>query len=93
MKGYFDNNRYHVISAETQLLHVERFVEPGLFTQAKQMSDNSSQVFEDDIGIIAALETIFQQQYPLLIHRVEFLTRNQTSESPLDYISTMRKLA
>ena len=37
MKGYFDNNRYHVISAETQLLHVERFVEPDLFTQAKQM--------------------------------------------------------
>ena len=57
------------------------------------MSDNSSLAFKDDIGIIAALETIFQQQYPLLIHRVEFLTRNQTSESPLDYISTMRKLA
>ena len=93
MKGYFDNNRYHVIPAETQLLHVERFVEPGLFTQAKQMSDNSSSAFEDDVGIIAALDTIFQQQYPLLIHRVEFLTRNQTSESPLDYISTMRKLA
>ena len=48
-KGYFDNNRYHVIPAETQLLHVERFVEPGLFTQAKQMSDNTSQAFEDDI--------------------------------------------
>ena len=29
----------------------------------------------------------------MLIHRVEFLTRNQTDESPLDYISTMRKLA
>ena len=57
------------------------------------MSDNSSQAFEDDIGIIAALETIFQQQYPLLIHRVEFLTKNQTSESPLNYLSTMRKLA
>ena len=93
LKGYFDNNRYHIIAAETQLLHVEKFVEPGLFTQAKQMSDNSSQAFEDGIGIVAALETIFQQQYPLLIHRVEFLTRNQTGESPLDYISTMRKLA
>ena len=74
LKGYFDNNRYHLIAAETQLLHVEKFVEPGLFTQAKQMRGNSSQAFEDGIGIIAALETIFQQQYPLLIHLVEFLT-------------------